>query len=83
MAARVSPAGGSVVYASWNGATEVAAWTVLAGTTAGALTQVGAQRRSGFETMITVNSPGRYFAVTADDASGRVLGRSPTVRRET
>src|SRR5207249_3042445 len=30
-AARPGPAGGSVVYASWNGATQVATWTVLAG----------------------------------------------------
>jgi Arylsulfotransferase (ASST) len=79
-AARVNPAGGSVVYASWNGATAVTTWTVLAGTTAGALVHVGSQRRSGFETAITVNSAGPYFAVRALDASSHVLGRSPTVR---
>jgi len=76
----VNPAGGSVVYASWNGATEVTTWTVLAGKTAGALAAVGSQRRSGFETMITVNSAGPYFAVQALDAGHHVLGRSPTVR---
>jgi hypothetical protein len=79
-AARVNPAGGSVVYASWNGATEVNTWTVLAGTTADALATVGSQPRSGFETMITVNSAGPYFAVTARDAHDHVLGQSPTVR---
>ena len=79
-AARVNPAGGSVVYASWNGATEVNTWTVLAGKTASALTHIGSQRRSGFETMITVNAAGPYFAVKALDASNHVLGRSPTVR---
>jgi hypothetical protein len=79
-AARVNPAGGSTVYASWNGATELHGWTVLAGSSAGRLTQVGSQRRSGFETAITVNSEGRYFAVTANDASGNVLGQSATVR---
>lgn len=79
-AARVNPAGGSVVYASWNGATEVNTWTVLAGTTADALAKVGSQPRSGFETMITVNSTGPYFAVTARDARDHVLGQSPTVR---
>ncbi len=79
-AARVNPAGGSVVYASWNGATEVNTWTVLAGKTAGALARVGSQRRSGFETMITVTSPGPYFAVTAQDAGGHTLGQSATVR---
>jgi Arylsulfotransferase (ASST) len=79
-AARVNPAGGSVVYASWNGATEVNTWNVSAGKTAGALAHVGSQRRSGFETMITVNSAGPYFAVKALDAANHVLGRSPTVR---
>ena len=79
-AARVNPAGGSVVYASWNGATEVNTWTVLAGKTVSALVQAGSQRRSGFETVITVNSTGPYFAVNAEDASGRVLARSATVR---
>jgi hypothetical protein len=79
-AARVNPAGGSVVYASWNGATEVSTWTVLAGTTADALAKVGSQPRSGFETMITVNSTGPYFAVTARDGHDHVLGQSPAVR---
>ena len=82
VAARVNPAGGSVVYASWNGATEVDTWTVLAGTTAGALAKAGSQRRAGFETAITVNTKGPYFAVTAGDASGRVLAQSATVRLE-
>ena len=68
------------MYASWNGATEVATWTVLAGTTAGALAKVGAQQRSGFETMIAVSSAGPYFAVTAQDAGGHTLGQSPTVQ---
>ena len=80
VAARVNPAGGSAVYASWNGATELDTWTVLAGQTANALEKAGSQRHSGFETMITVNSAGPYFAVTAVDASGHPLGRSATVR---
>jgi Arylsulfotransferase (ASST) len=79
VAARVNPAGGSVVYASWNGATELSSWTVLAGSTPAQLREAGSQRRTGFETMITVNSRGPYFAVTAYDASGRVLGQSDTV----
>ncbi len=79
-AARVNPAGGSVVYASWNGATEVNTWTVLAGKTADALAKVGSQPRGGFETVITVNSAGPYFAVTAQDVGNLVLGRSATVR---
>jgi Arylsulfotransferase (ASST) len=81
-AARVNPAGGSVVYASWNGSTELDRWTVLAGKTPDALQKVGSQRRAGFETMITLNTEGPYFAVTADDASGHALARSATVKLE-
>ncbi len=43
-AARVNPAGGSVVYASWNGATEVSSWTVLAGKKAHALARSAPSR---------------------------------------
>jgi hypothetical protein len=80
VAARMNPAGGSVVYASWNGATQVSTWTVLAGKTPSALIPAGSQPRHGFETKIAVNSLGPYFAVTADDASGHELGRSATVQ---
>jgi Arylsulfotransferase (ASST) len=83
VAARVNPAGGSAVYASWNGATEVHTWTVLAGTRADALAKAGSQQRGGFETMIAVSSAGPYFAVTAADAGGHVLGQSATVRVQT
>jgi hypothetical protein len=82
VAARVNQAGGSVVYASWNGATELSSWTVLAGSTSTRLQEAGSQRRTGFETMITVNSAGPYFAVTANDANGHVLGQSATVKLE-
>jgi hypothetical protein len=82
-AARVNQAGGSVVYASWNGATELSNWAVLAGSTATQLQEAGSQHRTGFETMITVNSGGPYFAVVANDASGHVLGQSDTVKLET
>jgi Arylsulfotransferase (ASST) len=78
-----NPARGSAVYVSWNGATEVQTWTVLAGSSPSALQPVGSQLRSGFETMISVNSEGPYFAVTAQDAAGRQLGSSATVRRST
>jgi len=77
---RVNQTGGSVVYASWNGATELSSWTVLAGPSAAALQPAGSQRRTGFETMITVSSSGPYFAVTAMDSGGHVLGQSATVQ---
>jgi hypothetical protein len=82
IAARVNQAGGSTVYASWNGATELDSWAVLAGSSAGHLEEVGSQQHTGFESVITVNSNGPYFAVTARDAGGGALGRSATVHLE-
>jgi Arylsulfotransferase (ASST) len=81
-AARPGTGGGSVVYASWNGATQVARWTVLAGSSPNKLAQAGTRGAHGFETAITVNSQGPYFAVTANNASGQTLGQSPTVLLE-
>ncbi len=69
-------AGGSTtVYASWNGATELASWRVLAG--AGAkMTAVASAAKSGFETAIAVPSGYGSFELQALDAHGRVIGAS-------
>jgi hypothetical protein len=64
------------LYASWNGATEVATWEVLAGPGPERLKPVGSVPRHGFETAITVGSAERYVSVQAKDSSGRVLGTS-------
>lgn len=81
-AARTNPAGGTLVYASWNGATGVDSWQVLAGGRSDALRPVGSQQPSGFETAIAVNSFARYFQVVALDASNRPMGRSAVVQRD-
>ncbi|MDQ6820771.1 MAG: arylsulfotransferase family protein [Actinomycetota bacterium] len=74
------PKGSSmVVYASWNGATNVASWRVLGGSTLGALTQVGSARRGGFETSISVRSQ-HYVAVQAIGTSGKILQTSSTIQ---
>ena len=44
--------GTGTVYASWNGATEVAEWEVLAGASTGDLQVVATHGRTGFETAI-------------------------------
>ncbi|HUZ55659.1 MAG TPA: arylsulfotransferase family protein [Streptosporangiaceae bacterium] len=72
--------GGATVYASWNGATEVRSWAVFAGKTRTSLTEVGAARKTGFETAIAVPSKGPYFAVQARDSKGRALSKSATVK---
>lgn len=66
----------ATVYSSWNGATRVAAWRVLAGSTPGHLTAMAQEHRTGFETAIKLQTTPRYAAVRALDASGAVLGTS-------
>jgi len=68
------------VHAVWNGATEVAKWTVLAGRAKTPLTSIGSAPKSGFETAIAVRAKGPYFAVEARDANGRSLSRSLPVK---
>ena len=67
------------VWASWNGATEVARWEVLGGDAPDALSAVASGRRLGFETELTVPARQRYVAVRALDAAGAVLGTSKSV----
>jgi hypothetical protein len=69
--------GGTVaVYASWNGATEVATWDVLAGANTDGLAAVASAPRSGFETTIVVATKEPFVAVRARDTSGTPLGIS-------
>jgi len=79
VAARHRP-GGATVYVSWNGATEAAAWTVLAGKTPSSLARVATARKLGFETAIEVQDRGPYFAVQAHDIKGHGLATSAAVK---
>ncbi len=78
-AAATARSDGATVYASWNGATRVASWGLLAGKRHSSLAYVGSARRTGFETAIAAANVGPYFAVEPRDASGHVLGVSATV----
>jgi Arylsulfotransferase (ASST) len=80
LAARAGPHGGVVAYVSWNGATAVRQWRLLAGKSAHALAPVATAARSGFETAIPVSSTPRYLAVQALSGSGAVLGTSAPAR---
>jgi Arylsulfotransferase (ASST) len=78
-----SPAGrGATVYASWNGATQVAAWRLLAGSSPSALLPARSVAKRGFETAIAVPGAGAgsYVEVQALDASGGVIGTSAARR---
>jgi hypothetical protein len=67
------------VYASWNGATEVATWEVVAGPGPGDLAPVGSGARTGFETAITVETAGTFVAVQALDGDGAIIGASEPI----
>ena len=68
------------LYASWNGATGVATWEVLAGPRPGRLASVGSVPRSGFETAMLVQTFDPYVAVRANNRLGQPLGSSAPVK---
>lgn len=80
-AAATATAQGTDLYASWDGATDVASWRVLAGRSADALIPAGQFLDNSFETTMPVASTEPYFAVQALDAAGNVLGTSATIAR--
>ncbi|MGH3087286.1 MAG: arylsulfotransferase family protein, partial [Rubrobacteraceae bacterium] len=69
----------ATLYVSWNGATEVANWEVLAGPAPGLLESVGSAPRDGFETAITLRTSEPYVGARAKDRSGRELDASDAV----
>lgn len=79
LAAKRTRDDGFVVWASWNGATEVQRWLVLAGDDEDDLMPVATAPWRDFETEIRVRNGARYVAVQALDADGRALGTSRTI----
>ena len=81
VAAEPGPSPGEIsVHASWNGATEVDSWNILAGPAPDRLKSLGLVPRSGFETSAVARTEGPYVCAEAVDRRGRTLGRSATVR---
>ena len=70
----------TIVHASWNGATGVSSWRVLAGGQAGSLGPQATIPASGFESSTTLPAKYAYAAVQALDRAGRVLATSPATR---
>ncbi len=79
LSAQGAGAGTVTVAASWNGATGVGSWRVLAGSSPSALAPVATAAKAGFQTTITAHTSGPYIAVQALDSSGTVIGTSATV----
>lgn len=76
----LAAAGGPLLYASWNGATEVAAWQLRTGRTARRLAAGPTTPRRGFETPLHAPPGARYATAVAVDELGRALGTSAVVR---
>jgi Arylsulfotransferase (ASST) len=66
------------VYVSWNGATQVRAWRVLAGASADALQAVTTAATQGFESQVTIPAQ-PYVQVQALSSAGAVLATSEIV----
>jgi arylsulfotransferase ASST len=75
-AARNAKANKSTVYASWDGATQVTAWRVLAGRNAKSLKIVAGRAKTGFETTLPLKARYGTYKVQALDARGHVLSTS-------
>jgi arylsulfotransferase ASST len=68
------------LYASWNGATEVVAWRLAAGSRPEDLRPVLTRPKRGFETSLPLPASRGFAVAAALDANGRVLGRSNVLR---
>ena len=80
IAAERSGHGKITAYASWNGATEVATWELMAGSGPGTLERIASAPRLDFETAIVATTSGSHVAMAARDATGQLLATSPTIR---
>ena len=67
---------GTTVYASWNGATQVMSWKVLAGTSKKNMTVAAAEPKTGFETQLNVKGNSSVFEVQAVNSKGQVIATS-------
>ena len=68
------------VYVSWNGATEVARWQILAGRSPAQLRPLRTVGKRGFETSAPISPALRWISVRALDKAGQTLGTSRTIR---
>jgi hypothetical protein len=79
LASRNDTGEATIVHASWNGATEVSSWRVLAGRHPGSLAALTTIAATDFESSTTLPQRYDYVAVRALDSAGHLLGTSKTV----
>jgi hypothetical protein len=68
------------VSVSWNGASEVASWRVLAGASPSTLTTAASAAKAGFQTTIATPAAGPYVEVQALSSTGSVIATSAPVK---
>jgi hypothetical protein len=78
--ASAAGAGTLAVSVSWNGATAVSTWRLLAGPSPTTLTPLTTAPKSGFQTTIQAHTAGPYVQVQALAGSGDVIGSSQAVK---
>jgi outer membrane protein assembly factor BamB len=78
MAAAPGSDGTAHLWASWNGATDVSAWRVLAGPAAASLAPIVTTKTSGFETAIGTHNGNSFYALQALGSKGQVLATTRT-----
>lgn len=76
VAATPGPEGTTELSVSWNGATSVTRWRVLAGVTSATMAPLKDVAKTGFETPINIPAGYGYVEVQALASSGRVLSTS-------
>jgi hypothetical protein len=76
IAASTAPHGRAIVWTSWNGATNVAAWKVLGGASRTTLHPLARKSVHSFETEIRLASRPAYVEAEALNGRGRVIGNS-------
>ena len=73
----------TTVYVSWNGATEIKQWAILASNSSSSLATADDLwknvTKTGFETNVTVGTSARYIRAAALNADGEVLGATDIV----
>jgi hypothetical protein len=74
-AVAVKRKGATTVYASWNGATQVARWRVLGGSSPKHLATVASGSRTGFETALPLLKAYHSYEIVALDSHGHVLAK--------
>ncbi|HEX2704062.1 MAG TPA: arylsulfotransferase family protein [Solirubrobacteraceae bacterium] len=80
VAAQAASSGSVTVEASWNGATTVSAWRLLAGRSATSLHSVGTTNTTGFQTTMSAGKSGPYVEVVALGSGGQTLTTSRVVK---